>query len=85
MLTLIGDTIYYDDQAVAWVTVPTGTLRGQLQDALDELPDARPLAEAFDRLQESDDPAKTLNLTADLVKHVEAWLNELKDTKTGFL
>lgn len=85
MFHITGDTIYYDGQAVAWLTIPNGTLRQQVTEALDDLPTVAPIVEALALVQESEDPAKTLHLTADLVKHVEAWLESLKDTNTGAL
>ena len=80
MLTLKGDTIYYDGQAVAWLTIPNGTLRGRVEAAFDDLPSVAPLRDALEAIDQSDNPAKTVHLTADLVKHVEAWLESLKGT-----
>lgn len=79
MLTLKGDTIYYDGQAVAWLTIPNGTLRGQVEAALDDLPDVTPLRDALNLLDEAEGTAATLALTGSLVRTLEAWLKDNRD------
>lgn len=34
MLTVIGDVIYYNGRAVGIITIPNGTLRGNVEEAL---------------------------------------------------
>lgn len=64
MLTLIGQTIYYDGQPVAWLTIPNGTLRGCVEQALDDLPDMTPLRAALVRFDEAEGLTQ-LAVTAD--------------------
>lgn len=82
MLTLIGQTIYYDGHPVAWLTIPNGTLRGQVEQALDDLPDVTPLRTALNQLDEAEGTAATLALTGSLVRTLETWLKE-NQTATG--
>lgn len=82
MLTLIGQTIYYDSQPVAWLTIPNGTLRGSVKQALGDLPDVTPLREAIEAINQAEGTTKTLYMTAALVDAVGAWLESLKDTNT---
>lgn len=85
MLTLIGQTIYYDGQAVAWLTIPNGSLRGSVEAALNDLPDVTPLREALDLFDE----AKGLTQLAVRAEHVamtlETWLRQNRDHITETL
>lgn len=80
MLTVTGDTIYYDGKAVAWLTVPNGSLRQEVLDALDDLPDSQPLQDAMALVDQADTPAKVLHCTGALVETVRTWLDTHDDT-----
>lgn len=80
MLTLIGHTIYYDGQAVAWLTIPNGTLRGQVEAALDDLPDVTPLRDALNLLDEAEGLTQMAVRAEHVAKTLETWLKDNRDT-----
>lgn len=82
MLTLKGDTIYYDGQAVAWLTIPNGTLRGQLEAALDDLPDVSPLREALTLFGEAEGLTQLAVRAEHIATTLETWLKD-NQTATG--
>lgn len=79
MLTLVGQTIYYDGQAVAWLTIPNGTLRGQVEAALDDLPDITPLRDALNLFDEADGLTQLAVRAEHIATTLETWLKENRD------
>lgn len=76
MLTLIGQTIYYDGHPVAWLTIPNGTLRGQVEAALDDLPDVTPLRDALNLFDEADGLTQLAVRAEHVATTLETWLKE---------
>ena len=79
MLTLKGDTIYYDGYPVAWLTIPNGTLRGQVEAALDDLPDVTPLAAALGAFEGAQGIEQLAATAAALAYELDTWLKENRD------
>jgi len=85
MLTITGDTIYYDGKAVAWLTVPPGTLRAQVEQALSDLPDVAPLRQALTYHGEAETLSQPATTAEHVVKTLEVWLDDNQDTLTETL
>lgn len=79
MLTLIGQTIYYDGHPVAWLTIPNGTLRGQVEAALDDLPDVTPLRDALNLFDEADGLTQLAVRAEHIATTLETWLKDNRD------